>query len=73
MSTLKNNQIFQPWAHNLEHIFKYYNIYYQIIENFKKTIPNFIYDLEYEKFINKQKRNQKNYLNSVVYLGTKNV
>ena len=23
-----------------------------MIENFKKTMPNFIYDLEYEKFIN---------------------
>ena len=59
MSTLKNNQIFQPWAHNLEHIFKYYNIYYQIIENFKKTIPNFIYDLEYEKFINNPEKESK--------------
>ena len=59
MSTLKNNQIFQPWAHNLEHIFKYYNIYYQIIENFKKTIPNFIYDLEYGKFISNPEKGIK--------------
>jgi len=52
ISTLKNNQIFQAWAHNLENIFKYHDIYYRMIENFKKTMPNFIYDLEYEKFIN---------------------
>ena len=51
MSTLKNNLIFTSWAHNLEHIFKYYDIYYQMIKNFKKTLPNFIYDLQYEKFV----------------------
>ncbi|MDC0152806.1 mechanosensitive ion channel [Candidatus Pelagibacter sp.] len=51
MSTLKNNLIFMAWAHNLEHIFKYYDIYYQMIKNFKKTLPNFIYDLQYEKFV----------------------
>jgi hypothetical protein len=51
MSTLKNNLPTLPWAHNLEHIFKYYDIYYQIIKNFEKTHPNFIYDLQYEKFV----------------------
>jgi len=51
MSTLKNNLIFLAWTHNLEHIFKYYDIYYQMIKNFKKTLPNFIYDLQYEKFV----------------------
>ena len=29
MSSLKNNLVFLAWAHNLEHIFKYYEIYYQ--------------------------------------------
>ncbi len=51
MSTLKNNLIFLSWTHNLEHIFKYYDIYHQIIKNFKKTFPNFIYDLQYEAFV----------------------
>ena len=51
MSTLKNNLPTLPWAHNLEHIFKYYDIYYQMIKNFKKTLPNFIYELQYEKFV----------------------
>ena len=61
MSTLKNNQIFQAWAHNLEYIFKYHNIYYQMIENFKKTMPDYIYDLEYEKFVvMTQKMSRKN-------------
>ena len=51
MSTLKNNLTNLSWAHNLEHIFKYYDIYYQMIKNFEKTLPNFIYDLQYEKFV----------------------
>ena len=51
MSTLKNNLLFLEWTHNLEHIFKYYDVYYQMIKNFEKTLPNFIYDLQYEKFV----------------------
>jgi len=51
MSTLKNNLTLLAWTHNLEHIFKYYDIYYQMIKNFEKTLPNFIYDLQYEKFV----------------------
>ena len=59
MSTLKNNLIFLPWTHNLEHIFKYYDIYYQMIKNFKKILPNFIYDLQYEKFVSDPENESK--------------
>jgi len=59
MSILKNNLPAVPWAHNLEHIFKYFDIYYQMIENFKKTIPNFIYELEFEKLINDPENESK--------------
>ena len=59
MSTLRNNQVFQAWAHNLEHIFKYYDIYHQTIKDFEKINPNFIYDLEYEKFINDPENESK--------------
>ena len=51
MSTLKNNLKILAWAHNLEHIFKYYDIYHQMIKNFEKTHSNFIYNLKYEKFV----------------------
>ena len=51
MSTLKNNLVLLAWTHNLEHIFKYYDIYNKMIKNFEKTFPNFIYDLQYEKFV----------------------
>jgi len=51
MSILKNNLTGLTWTHNLEHIFRYLNIFYQMIENFKKIHPSFIYELQYEKFV----------------------
>ena len=62
MSILKTNLRDIPWAHNLEHIFKFFNIYYQITENFKKKFPNFIYDLDFEEFINNPKIESKKLL-----------
>ena len=59
MSILKNNLPAVPWAHNLEHIFKYFDIYYKTIENYKRTIPNFIYELEFEKLINDPENESK--------------
>ena len=59
MSTLKNNLSVLSWPHNLENIFKYYNIYYQNIKNFEKTFPNFIYDLQYEKFVSNPENESK--------------
>ena len=52
MSILKNNLTGLAWAHNLEHIFKYFDIYYKMLTDFKKIFPNFIYELEYEKLVN---------------------
>jgi len=59
MSTLKNNLSLLSWPHNLENIFKYYNIYYQIIKDFEKSFPNFIYDLQYEKFVGNPENESK--------------
>ena len=52
MSIFKNIYKDIPWGHNLEHIFKYINIYNQMIDNYKIFSPNFIYDLQYEAFVN---------------------
>ena len=52
MSILQNNLPGIPWAHNLEHIFKYFDIYYRTIENYKKILPNFIYELNLENLVN---------------------
>ena len=62
MSILKNNLTGLSWTHNLEHIFKYIDIYYRMIENFKKIHPNFIYEVQYEKFVNDPETESKKLL-----------
>ena len=52
ISILKNNLGDVSWAHNLKHIFQYFDIYHKKIDEFKKMHPNFIYELSFEKFIN---------------------
>ena len=52
MSILQTNLTEVAWAHHLKHIYRFFNVYHQKIEQFKTTFPNFIYDLNYEKFIN---------------------
>ncbi len=52
ISILKNNLGDVAWTHKLEHIFSYFDIYHQKINNFKKRYPNFIYDLIFEDFQN---------------------
>ena len=51
VSILKNNLGDVSWAHKLEHIFQYFDIYYKKIEDFKKIFPNYIYELQLEKFV----------------------
>ena len=46
MSTLKNNQVFLAWAHQLENLLRYYDLYHKLVENFEKNNPNFIYQLQ---------------------------
>jgi len=62
MSILKNNLTGISWAHNLEHIFKYIDIYNKKIENFMKIFPNFIYELQYEKLVNDPETESKKLL-----------
>ena len=52
MSIIKNNLRTVSWAHNLKHIFEFFDIYYHVVHKFKKMYPNFIYELEYEKLVN---------------------
>tara|TARA_Y100000590_G_scaffold235292_1_gene264935 strand:+ start:1911 stop:3581 length:1671 start_codon:yes stop_codon:yes gene_type:complete len=49
MSILKNNLPNVPWAHDLDHIFRYFDIYYELINNYNRIFPNFIYELSLEK------------------------
>lgn len=52
MSIFQNNITELSWVHDLENIFKYFNNYFDIIENYKKANPDFLYDLEFEKLVN---------------------
>ena len=52
MSIFQNNITELSWVHDLDNIFKYFNNYFDIIENYKKANPNFLYDLEFEEIVN---------------------
>ena len=52
ISIFRNNLTELAWAHNLENIFKYFDNYFQIINQIKKKYPNFIYELDFDNFTN---------------------
>ena len=49
MSIFQNNLTELAWTHNLDNIFKYFDNYFQIIENYKETSNTKIYNLNFEK------------------------
>ena len=51
MSILKNNLPAIPWAHSLEDIFNYFDIYNKSISKSEKSYPGFVYSLDYEKLV----------------------
>ena len=53
MSILKNNLGDVSWAHNINHIFKFFDIYHKRIDYFKNIYPSFIFDLQLEEFVKK--------------------
>ena len=63
MSIFKRNLGDIIWAHNLDNIFKYFDIYNYLTENFKKIFPDFIYELHYEKLVNEPEEESKKLLN----------
>ena len=63
MSILKNNLIDLPWAHNIENIFKYFDIYHKMSSKFKNFYSNFIYNLQYESFVRSPELESKKLLN----------
>jgi len=59
MSIFQNNLTTLAWTHNLENIFKYFNNYFEIIENYKKVNPGEIYELDFEKLVNNPEEESK--------------
>ena len=62
MSIFQNNMTAIGWAHSLKNIFKYFDTYFKTIENLKKLYPNFIFELDYEKFVNNAETESKKLL-----------
>jgi len=59
MSILKNNLGDVSWAHDVNHIFKFFDIYHDKINSFKKIHPNFVYEIELEKFVENPEEESK--------------
>ena len=45
----------QNWTYNKSNIFNYYKNYYELMNFWKKKLPNFIFDCKYENLINNSK------------------
>jgi tetratricopeptide (TPR) repeat protein len=50
MSIMQNNLTDLAWAHDLENIFRYFDNYFEIMKTFNDANPNYIYNLDFEKF-----------------------
>tara|TARA_Y100000590_G_C15734781_1_gene1018185 strand:- start:1839 stop:3605 length:1767 start_codon:yes stop_codon:yes gene_type:complete len=59
MSIFQNQLSELAWAHDLDNIFKYFDNCFKIIENYNKTNPNFIYNLQYDKLVNNPEEESK--------------
>jgi len=59
MSIFQNNLTELAWTHDLENVFKYFNNYFKITENFAEIHPNFMYELQFEKLVNNPEEESK--------------
>ena len=60
MSILHNNLTELAWAHSLGNIFRYFDLYFNVMNENKNKYTNYIYDLEFEKFTNDPEKESKN-------------
>ena len=51
------------FSYNLEETGKFHKLYQNLMEYWKKLLPDFIYDISYEKLVNKQQLETKKLLN----------
>ena len=59
VSIFQNNLTELAWTHDLENIFKYFDNYFRIIENFKKKYTKFIYELNFEQLVSNPEEESK--------------
>ena len=63
MSILQNNLLYLSWAHNLDHIFQYFENYHKILNYWIKLFPNSIYHLKYEDLVEEPEIETKRLMN----------
>jgi len=63
ISIFQNNLTELAWTHDLENIFKYFNNYFEIIENYNLTYPTKIYNLQFENLLNDPENESKKLFN----------
>ena len=59
MSIFQNQLSELAWTHDLNNIFKYFDNYFKIIDDYKNKDPNFIFNLELEKLISNPEEESK--------------
>ena len=59
VSIFQNNLTELAWTHDLDHIFKYFNNYFEIIENYNSIYPEKIYNLKFEDLLNEPEKVSK--------------
>ena len=59
MSIFQNNLTDLAWAHDLSNIFKYFDNYFEIIENYNSVNTNVLYQLNFEKLANDPEKESK--------------
>ena len=59
MSIFQNNLTTLAWTHNLENIFRYFDNYFKIINDYKEENTDAIYELEFEKLVNDPEEESK--------------
>ena len=62
MSIFQNNLTDLAWTHDFNNIFKYFDNYFEIIENYNESNPNELYQLESEKLSNNPEEESKKLL-----------
>ena len=52
------------YAYDLNDLVEFYNLYYDLMKHWKKTLPDFIYNIEYEKIVKNPEYEIKNLINA---------
>ena len=63
MSIFQNNLTELAWTHDLNNIFKYFDNYFKIIDNYDLEKHNNIYQLEFEKLTTEPEKESKKLMN----------